>query len=152
MEDAINNLDGRLRSVEQILPTLATKEDLRVMGNALDEIKSHADVRIEDARDDIRKVAEGVAAVATSLQGTSRVLDGVVTRLDRHEVVLEAVVERLDRHETLFERLAQRLDRHDVILEGVVQQLDGHGVILEMLVDRLDRHGTLLETLVKRGT
>ena len=61
MEDAIRNLDRRLMSVEQILPTLATKDDL-------EEVKRHTDIRIEDVRDEIRKVAEGVATLTMSVQ------------------------------------------------------------------------------------
>lgn len=60
----------------------------------IDEVNRHGDVRIEDAREDIRKVAEGVAAVATSLQANTRVLEDVVTRLDRHETILETLIKR----------------------------------------------------------
>lgn len=153
MEDAIKSLNKQVASVEQILPTLATREDL--LGTAADlraelvttredlhseiestrselhaeilntrrdlhaeilstraelhadivatkddlsdrieAVKLHTDVRIEDARDDIRRVAEGVAALSTSLQANTRVLEDVVARLDRHETILDTLVKR----------------------------------------------------------
>ena len=109
MEDAIKNLDRRLVSVEQILPTLATKDDLfatradlhaeivatrRDLTERIEKVKRHTDVRIEDAREDIRKVAEGVASLSTSLQANTRLLENVVQRLGRHETVLEVLVKR----------------------------------------------------------
>ena len=146
MENLIKKLDGRLTSVEQILPTLATRDDLlattvglrtdlrsdllatrgeleaeiratrseleaeiratrnelqveiRATRSALteriDQVKHHTDVRIEDARSDIRKVAEGVASLSTSMQANTRVLEDVVKRLDRHETVLQVLVNR----------------------------------------------------------
>ena len=146
MEDAIKNLDRRMGSVEQILPMLATKEDLRVEILAtradlraeilatradlhdeilatradlheeivatrrdlterieevkrhsdarFEEAKRHADVLIEDTREDIRKVAEGVASLSTSLQANTRLLETVVRRLDRHDTILQVLLER----------------------------------------------------------
>jgi hypothetical protein len=60
----------------------------------IDQVKHHTDVRIEDARSDIRKVAEGVASLSTSMQANTRVLEDVVKRLDRHETVLQVLVNR----------------------------------------------------------
>ena len=107
MEDEIKNLDRRLVSVEQILPTLATKEDLlatradlfatrddlraeivatrRDLTERIEEVKRHADVLNEDTREDIRKVAEGVASLSTSLQANTRLMKDVVKRLERVE-------------------------------------------------------------------
>jgi len=45
-------------------------------------------------RSDIRKVAEGVASLSTSMQANTRVLEDVVKRLDRHETVLQVLVNR----------------------------------------------------------
>ena len=39
MEDVLKNLDRRLTNVEQILPTLATKEDLKALATK-EELKS----------------------------------------------------------------------------------------------------------------
>ena len=87
MERVLDNLDRRLRSVEQILPTLSTKSDL-------DTLKRHTDRRFEDLRDDISKVAEGVASMVSTVRANQQTLEAVVSRLDRHEDVLKALVRK----------------------------------------------------------
>lgn len=113
MEDAIKNLDHRLAAVEQILPTLVTKQDLtgavgdtkevlrqeiadtkRELKQDVADLRRHMDIRFEDVRDDIAKVAEGVASLATNLQSNTRTLEAVVRRLDQHDIVLRALVKR----------------------------------------------------------
>lgn len=46
MEDAIKNIDARTTRIEQILPTLATKDDLRAafagLGDRIDASRQHA--------------------------------------------------------------------------------------------------------------
>ena len=49
------NLDRRLAKVEQILPTLATKEDLS-------ELRRHMDILNESLREDIHFIAAHVAS------------------------------------------------------------------------------------------
>jgi len=101
MEDAIRNIDHRLVAVEQILPTLATKDDIA-------DAKRHTDVRFESLRDDMGKVAEGVASLATSLQENTRVLDAAVSRLNHHDTILHVVATRLTAEESArTERLAR---------------------------------------------
>jgi len=72
MEQHLENLDRRLARVEQILPGLATKEDLAAfrVGGREDvlALRSRTEVLIESVRDDIRLVAEGVAALTEQLQ------------------------------------------------------------------------------------
>ena len=87
MERVLEDLDRRLRTVEQILPTLSTKTDL-------DTLKRHTDIRFDDLRDDISKVAVGVASMALTVQANQKTLEVVVTRLDRHEDVLKALVRK----------------------------------------------------------
>ncbi len=41
MEDVLKNLDRRLTNVEQILPTLATKDDLKALATK-DDLKAYA--------------------------------------------------------------------------------------------------------------
>src|SRR4051812_18087506 len=98
MEDAIKNLDHRLARVEQILPTLATKLDLAAVKTELKQDiadgRRRAEILSEDVRDDIAKVAEGVASLATNAQSHTRLLESVVRRLDQHDVVLQAIVRR----------------------------------------------------------
>ena len=109
MERVLENLDRRLVTVEQILPTLATradldrfatKEDLErfatkdELGHAIEAMRRHTDMRFEDLRDDIGKVADGVAAIGATLQTHQKTLETVVTRLDRHEDLLTALVRK----------------------------------------------------------
>ena len=64
----LNNLDRRLAKVEQILPTLATKEELRAAiadavaplatQEELRELRRHMDVLSESQRGDIQLLAE----------------------------------------------------------------------------------------------
>ena len=78
----VKNLDQRLSTVEQILPTLATKEDLKAfatkedlkayptraeMNEKFEEAKRFALVLHEDLKDDIRLIAEHLADVMTRL-------------------------------------------------------------------------------------
>ena len=64
----LENLDRRLATVEQILPTLATKDDLKVLATK-EELREegersrrHMNVLHEDLRSDIRLLAEHVAS------------------------------------------------------------------------------------------
>jgi len=119
MEDAIKNLDRRLVSVEQILPTLATKEDLlatrvdlraellttrrdlheeivatrRDLTERIEEARRHTDVLFENVRDDIRKVAEGVAALTTVVHDQAAKSDRTFKKIDRR---FDALTARLD--------------------------------------------------------
>jgi hypothetical protein len=91
----VKNLDQRLSAVEQILPTLATKEDLKAfatkedlkafatkedlkayptrdeMNEKFEEAKRFALVLHEDLKDDIRLIAEHLADVMTRLPRTT---------------------------------------------------------------------------------
>jgi len=81
MEQVLESLDRRLSRVEQILPTLATKDDLKGFAtkedlNALaarldtvrDDLRLHTQVLFESLRDDVRLVAEGVAHLTSRLE------------------------------------------------------------------------------------
>ena len=119
MEDAIKNLDRRLVSVEQILPTLATREDLlatrvdlraellatrrdlhdeivavrRELIERIEEGRRHTDVLFEDVRDDIRKVAEGVATLTAVVHDQAARSDRQFRKIDRR---FDALTARLD--------------------------------------------------------
>jgi hypothetical protein len=85
-------------ATKEDLERFATKEDLaatrRELSERIAEVQRHADVRIEDARDDIRKVAESVAVLSgrvdglsTDVRGVAFVLDTLVTRLEAKGVI-----------------------------------------------------------------
>jgi hypothetical protein len=56
MEDTIKNIDGRLTRIEQILPTLATKDDLKA---AFDEAEHRARLFYEDLVSRLKTIGEG---------------------------------------------------------------------------------------------
>ncbi len=68
----IKNLDTRTMAIEQILPTLATKEDLTTGLNGLetrltvriDDASRQARVRYEDLKGDIRMLADHIASAS----------------------------------------------------------------------------------------
>ena len=87
MEQRIENVERRVDRVEQILPTLATKDDLRAaiaplatkaelkaavallatkaeLREVEQRLRTHFDVVAESLRDDIRLVAEAVVALS----------------------------------------------------------------------------------------
>ena len=78
MEQRVGNCERRLDRIEQILPTLATREDLRVaiaplatkeeLRDAVSEseqrLRVHFDVIAESLRHQIQLLAEAVAALA----------------------------------------------------------------------------------------
>ena len=71
MEAVLKSLDQRVGRIEQILPTLATKADLRA------EIRG-VEVLIEDARGDTRLLAEHMVSLMNQVAE-------VLQRLDRIE-------------------------------------------------------------------
>jgi len=103
MEDALEKLNVRMSSVEQVLPTLATKIDLErfatkadlerfatkqdlertneALREGLADSKRHTEVLVESVRDDIRLVAEGVASLITKVDSLSGRVDGFGHRL-----------------------------------------------------------------------
>ena len=78
MQDVLRNLDLRVSRIEQILPTLATKEDLKAFATK-EDLKAFAtkedlkafttkeDLKIEDLRDSIGIVAAHLADVLQRL-------------------------------------------------------------------------------------
>ena len=73
MEDVLKNLDRRLTNVEQILPTLATKEDLKAFATkedlkeAFSEAKRHAVMLFERTQEQLGLLAEHLADISQRL-------------------------------------------------------------------------------------
>lgn len=65
LDQVVRNIDRRLDRVEQILPTLATREELR---EEFERSRRHSDVLFESLKDDIRLVAEGLATMQAKLE------------------------------------------------------------------------------------
>ena len=74
MEDVLKSLDRRTSRIEQILPTLATKEDLKAFATK-EDLKAFATkedvngvkVLVEDLRDSVALVAAHVAEISQRL-------------------------------------------------------------------------------------
>ena len=96
-EAMIRNLNTRMTGIEQILPTLATKEDLREavrnlatkndlsegLASTLAESKHYTLVLFEDLKGDIRLLAEGLAHQSQALAHQSRALADPSQKVDR---------------------------------------------------------------------
>jgi hypothetical protein len=99
-ETVVKNLDHRVTQVEQILPTLATKEDVRTT------------------------VAEAVAPLATREEMHNAIAEAVAplaTREDMHSAIAEAVAPLATREEAREEGRVTR--RH---FDVVAERLEGH--------------------------
>ena len=114
LERVVQNIDRRLSKVEQILPTLATKEDLKVLAtkedlkalatkeelNALatkeelralrSEMRTHFSAVAERLESYVRVVAEGHTALQKRLDEANRRYDKAIAQLDRRVSRLEA--------------------------------------------------------------
>ena len=85
MEQRLENVEPRVDRIEQILPTLATREDLKAaiaplatkaelraaIAESEQRMRTHFDVVAESLRDDIRLVAEAVVALSERVDRTS---------------------------------------------------------------------------------
>ena len=105
MERVLENLDGRLRGVEQLLPTLATKADLDRYATKDDLLRfaTKADLEsglaqvrafTEQVRDGVRTLAEAfeslsgrVDSLSTDVKGVVYTIDTLVTRLEAKHVI-----------------------------------------------------------------
>ena len=122
MEQQLENLDRRLVRVERILPTLATKKDLQA-------VRHRTEVLTEAVRDDIRIVAEGVAALTTKVDTLTHGLASVSGRLG-------SVTDRVDSLTGGMGSLTGNVNS----LTGKVDSLAG-GV--DSLTGRLERKGVI---------
>jgi hypothetical protein len=86
MEQLLRNLDRRVERIEQILPTLATKDELRAQG---EQTRRHFDVVAESLRDDIRLIAEGQAALTHGVAAMRTELKQDIAGLARRLIHLE---------------------------------------------------------------
>src|SRR5262245_45261032 len=75
MEDLLKNLDLRTSRIEQFLPTLASKEEVRAIRNDLDRFATKDDLKAFATKEDLKAFAtkaemkEGFAGVDTKING-----------------------------------------------------------------------------------
>lgn len=140
MEEALNNFDRRMLAVEQILPTLATKDDL---WEGLADAKRHTDVKVEWLHDRIRVVAEVVAIQTTKLDSLIDRVDSLTSRVDfltDRVGGLERQVGLLnDRVGALERQVGSLNDRFDSMSERV----DSIGTSISLLIRRLEQKGVI---------
>lgn len=107
MEDRLENLDLRLSRIEQVLPTLATKDDLKVFATKADmaQVESQQRAFTESVIGRMNTLFEGVDARFASVDAR---FDRVETRLAGVETDVKGVQYSLD-------RLVQRLEAKSVI-------------------------------------
>ena len=110
LEHHVQDLERRVATVEQILPTLATKADLGDLRAATkadlaaaiaplatkaavqlegEQTRRHFDVVAEGLRDDIRMIAEGVVSLHARVDANHAQTAGVLANHDRRLTRLE---------------------------------------------------------------
>lgn len=87
LETVVKNIDQRVGRIEQILPTLATKEDLREEG---ERTRRYFDIVAESLRTEIRLIAEGQTGLQQRFEELGTELKTDIARLDRRVMRLEA--------------------------------------------------------------
>jgi hypothetical protein len=100
LEQVVRNIDRRLERVEQILPTLATRDELQAaiaplatreeVRTEARETRRHFDIIAESLRDDIRIIAEGQVALSAKFDRFRRHVDRELAKVDERLTVLEA--------------------------------------------------------------
>ena len=87
IEGLIKNIDTRTKRIEQILPTLATKDDLQAFATK-DEMREegvrtrrHIDVVAEELKTQIKSIAEGQKALGEHITKSYDELSGRIVEL-----------------------------------------------------------------------
>ncbi len=98
LEVVVRNIDRRLEKVEQFLPQLATKDELRTSIAAaiaplatrelVEDKFRHTQVLFENLQDSIRAIAEGLAHLTVKVDG---VIATFGPKLENHEVRILAL-------------------------------------------------------------
>jgi hypothetical protein len=96
LEGVVRNLNDRFGRIEQILPTLATKEDLKAYATK-DDVRAegeltrqHFNAVAERLETKIQVIAEGQVALQDSFEGLRKEVKGGIAHLDRRVTRLEA--------------------------------------------------------------
>ena len=108
MEPGLRNLDHRVCLVEQILPTLTTKDDLQAsiaplatkadlrapVSESEGRTRTHFDVGFESLRDDIRLIADGLAMLTQKVDQNHSALKTDIAGGDHRLMRIEAAQSR----------------------------------------------------------
>ena len=126
MEAVLKSLDQRVGRIEQILPNLATKAELR------DEIRG-VRVLIEDVRGDVRVVHD---RIDIEMAGLNRRMD---ERFDGMQARIDGMQNRSDGMQTQFDRMQTQFDGMQTQFDGMRAQLDVMQAQLAEVLRRLPR-------------
>ena len=111
MEEVLNNLDRRLTNVEQILPTLATKEDLKAFATK-EDLKAFAtkeDLKAFAMKEDLQTFATK-EELRSEIQIVRKEMKGLFSEAKRHASVLfERTQEQLEIIAAHVADISQRL-------------------------------------------
>ena len=100
MEDLVRNLDQRVGRIEQILPTLATKDDLanfvtrEEFRAECERTRAHFDAVAERLESQIRLLAEGLLALTRRFEEFQAETRAEFARMDRRLTRLETQAHR----------------------------------------------------------
>jgi exonuclease VII small subunit len=87
LEAIVKNIDRRLSRVEQILPSLATKDDLR---EESERTRQHFNAVAERLESHIRLIAEGHVALQERIEEIDQQFGRAIAALDQRVLRLEA--------------------------------------------------------------
>jgi archaellum component FlaC len=140
MEAVLRSLDQRVGRIEQILPTLATKTELR------DEIRG-VKVLIEDLRDDVKLVHERIdvemAGLNRHLDERFGAVDAKLGSVDGKFATVDArfatVDGRFDKVDDRFDKVDDRFDKVDDRFDKVDDRFDQMLAQFAEVFRRLDR-------------
>jgi hypothetical protein len=137
LEEVVRNVDMRLRRVEQILPTLATKTELQV---AIAPLATNAELLAAIAplatKEELRvAIAEAIAPLATKEELQAAIAEAIAplaTKVELREAIAEAIAPLATRAELLETRSELRDEmRHEGEhtrrhFDVVAERLEGH--------------------------
>ena len=152
IEQKLMDLERRVDRIEQILPTLLTRDEFEnTIGRLSGQIRQHLDVVAESLRGEIRLLAEGHSYLVGRLDGVDQRLDGIDLRLDRVDRRLDSIDLRLDSVDRRLDSIDLRLDSVDRRLDGIDLRLDGVDRRLDGIDQRLDGMDRQLGKIDDRG-
>ena len=87
MEEVLENLNRRVDRIEQILPTLATKDDVKAEG---ERTRAHFDAVAERLEEQIRLLAEGLLSLTRQFDEFKVETNARFARIEDRLIRLEA--------------------------------------------------------------
>ena len=96
VEGLIKDLNTRTKRIDQILPTLATKDDLKAyatkeeMREERERTRRHFDVVAEGLKESIKAIADGHQALGERIDAVGRDIRSVLDNHERRITKLEA--------------------------------------------------------------